>query len=314
MIESLAELRAFVRVVETGGFTGAARSLALSTAMVSRHVASLEGRLGVRLLDRNTRRSAPTVAGLRFYERCLEVLNSLAEAESELIHESRDARGTLRVSMPPEFATGHLAALLPAFARRHPQLQLTLALHNRMADLVEDGLDAAVRFVRQYDASLNGRRLGITRLVLAASPAWVRTHGLPQGPQDLVGNRGLVYGNPEPWAAFPWQHEQAQGTLKLAPWFVTSSSEMVCRAAIEGLGVAILPTLDAGGPLRRGELVRLLPEHDFGVMNIFVVYPNRRHLPVKVRAFVDFLVECFGGDAEVDPFVDGLHQPGEAMR
>jgi DNA-binding transcriptional LysR family regulator len=311
MIESLSELRAFGRVVETGGFTAAARSLALSTAMVSRHVASLEGRLGVRLLDRNTRRSAPTAAGLRFYERCLELLNSLAEAESELVHESRDARGTLRVSMPPEFGTGHLAPLLPAFMRRHPQLQLQLALHNRMADLVEEGLDAAVRFTRQYDASINGRRLGVTRLVLAAAPAYVRANGLPRTPQDLASHRGLVYGNPEPWAAFPWQHGGAEGTLNLVPWFVASSSEMVCRAAMAGLGLAIVPTLDAGRPLQRGELVRLLPDYDFGVMNIYVVYPTRRHLPVKVRAFVDFMAECFGGDADVDPFVDGLHQPTE---
>lgn len=309
MIDSLAELRAFSRVVETGGFSAAARTLQLSTAMVSKHVASLENRLGVRLLDRNTRRSAPTAAGRLFYERCTDVLALLAEAESELVSEARDVRGRLAVSMPPEFGNEHMAPLLAAFRRRHPHLQLTLLLHNRLADLVEEGLDAALRFVRRYDAALPGRQLGTTRLLLAASPAYVRRHGRPERPEDLAGHAGLCFGNPEPWAQFAWTAAGAQGVLSLEPALVASSSAMVCRAAEQGLGVAVVTTMDAGAALRRGDLLRLLPDYDFGSMGIYLVYPHRRHLPLKVRALADFLAEAFGGNPLNDPFLDGLAEP-----
>lgn len=306
MIDSMAELRAFSRVVETGGFSAAARTLSLSTAMVSKHVAALENRLGVRLLDRNTRRSAPTAAGRLFYERCCDVLALLAEAESELVSEARDVRGRLAVSMPPEFGLDHMSPLLPAFHRRHPHLQLTLMLHHRLADLVEEGLDAALRFVRRYDAALPGRQLGITRLVLAASPAWVQQHGRPERPEDLANQPGLCFGSPEPWTQFPWTQPGAQGVLSLQPALVASSSAMVCRAAEQGLGVAVVTTMDAGAALRRGALLQLLPDHDLGAMGIYLVYPHRRHLPLKVRALADFLGEAFGGDPQADPFIRGL--------
>lgn len=309
MIESLAELRAFRRVVETGGFSAAARSLSLSTAMVSKHIAALENRLGVRLLDRNTRRSAPTAAGRLFYERCSHVLALLDEAESELLSQARDVRGRLVVSMPPEFGHDHMSPLLAAFRRRHPHLQLTLLLHNRLADLVEEGLDAALRFMRRYDAALPGRQLGITRLVLAASPAWVQQHGLPERPEDLAAQPGLCFGNPEPWSQFPWSRPGEQGVLSLEPALVASSSAMVSRAAEQGLGVAVVTTMDAGAALRRGTLLRLLPDYDFGAMGIYLVYPHRRHLPLKVRALADFLAEALGGDPQTDPFLAGLTEP-----
>ena len=309
MIESLAELRAFSRVVETGGFSAAARTLGLSTAMVSKHVATLEGRLGVRLLDRNTRRSAPTAAGRLFYERCVEMLGLLAEAESELVSAAREVSGRVTVSMPPEFGNAHMAPLLGALARRHPNLQLALMLHNRIADLVEEGLDAALRFMRRYDAALPGRQLGITRMVLAASPTYVQRHGRPQRPEDLAAHTALCFGNPEPWVQFPWTRDGTQGVLVLKPSLVASSSEMVCRAAEQGLGVAVVTTMDAGAALRRGDLLRLLPDYDLGAMGIYLVYPHRRHLPLKVRVLADFLAEAFGGSPQADPFLDGLAEP-----
>lgn len=308
--QQLAELRAFSRVVEAGGFSAAARSLGLSTAMVSKHVAALEGRLGVRLLDRNTRRSAPTAAGRLFYERCQELLALLDEAESELVNEARDLRGRLVVSMPPEFAAAHWTPLLPAFHRRHPQLQLTMLLHSRVSDLVEEGLDAALRFMRRYDAALPGRQLGRTQLLLAASPAYLDRAGRPTHPDDLAAHPGLCYGNPEPWARFDWRQGDDTGTLALRPSLVASSSDMVCRAAVQGLGIAVVTTMDAGAALRRGELERVLPGHELGAMGVYLVYPHRRHLPQKVRALADFLAQAFGGDPQADPFVDGLADPG----
>jgi len=312
MADSLNELRAFVRVVESGSFSGAARSLALSTAMVSKHVAALESRLGVRLLDRNTRRSAATEAGRGFYERCSELLEALAEAEAEAAHVARALHGTLRVSLPVELANLHLGARLPVFMRRHPELALALTVSNRVVDLVEEGLDASLRFVLHADPALHGRQLARTRLELVATPAWIARHGRPADAAAAAAHPALVYGQPAPWSEFAWTRaDDARGLLRLNPQLVSSSSDLLLQTALQGAGLAILPTLLCGAALREGRLERLLPDHDFGTMRLLLLFPHRRHASAKLRAFADFLLECFGPDPEADPFVDGLTMPAE---
>lgn len=309
MIESISELRTFVRVVESGGFSVAARTLGVSTAMVSKSIAGLEERLGVRLLDRNTRKTSPTEAGARFYERCVALLRALGEAENELVEDSGRAKGHLRASVPVELAAGHLADLVPVFLARHPELALSLLATNRMVDLVEDGIDVAVRVVRDYDSSLAGRQLGVTSLFLVASPAYVAAHGAPRTPEEVRDHPAVVYGDPNPWVTFGWSRGEARGSFDLTPRLVTSSGDVLRSAVLRGTGIGVLHSMVAGDHLRRGDLVHLLPEHDLGQMRMFALYPHRRHLPVKVRAFVDFLVACFGGDAQADPFLLGLHRP-----
>jgi len=312
MAESLTELRAFVRVVESGSFSAAARSLALSTAMVSKHVTALENRLGVRLLDRNTRRSAATDAGRAFYERCAELLEDLAEAEAEATHVARALQGTLRVSVPVELANLHLGAHLPAFMRRHPGLALSLTVSNRVVDLVEEGLDASLRFVLHADPAQHGRQLARTRLELVATAAWIARHGRPADAESVASFPGLVYGQPAPWSDFRWTRaDGASGVLRLQPRLVSSSTDLLLQATLQDAGLAILPTLLCGRALREGRLERLLPDHDFGSMRLLLLFPHRRHTSAKLRAFTDFLLECLGGDPEADPFVQGVAPPRE---
>lgn len=307
MAESLTELRAFVRVVESGSFSAAARSLALSTAMVSRHVTALENRLGVRLLDRNTRRSATTDAGRVFYERCAELLESLAEAEAEAARVARALHGTLRISMPVELANLHLGAHLPVFMQRHPDLALALTVSNRVVDIVEEGLDASLRFVLHADPAQHGRQFARTRLELVATTAWIARHGRPADPRDVALQPGLVYGQPSPWSEFGWTRaDGAKGVLRLQPRLVSSSTDLLLQAALQDAGLAMLPTMLCGRALREGRLERLLPDHDFGSMRLLLLVPHRRHPSAKLRAFTDFLLECFGADPDDDPFVRGL--------
>lgn len=309
MADSFDELRTFVRVVEAGGFSGAARTLGISTAMVSKHIAALESRLGARLLDRNTRRTAPTESGSRYYERCVEILRALSEADAELTERSGTVRGNVRVSVPVELATLHVAERLPRLLERHPHLSVTLLATNRMVDLVEEGVDVAVRIVRDYDASLAARPLGVTRLLLVAAPAFLAREGTPMDVAEVERRPALVFGDPSPWLEFPWTAGERTGVLRLSPRLVTSSTDVIRKAAIGGAGIAVLPTMIGGEDLRKKALVRLLPKVDFGCMRIFAVYPHRRHLPAKVRAFVDFLADCFGGNARADPFFEGLGLP-----
>jgi len=311
VIESLGELRTFVRVVEAGGFTAAARELAVSTALVSKQVGALEGRLGVRLLDRNTRRCKPTEAGRAFHARCVAILQELQEAESAVQAQQSEIQGTLRVTLPPELARLHLAALLPALQRRHPRMHLRLTLSSQVADLVEEEQDMALRFMRRYDAALHGRPLGCTTLVMVASPRYLDEAPAVLHPDDLARHRGLVYGAPTPWTEFAWNDGGGRsGLMRLPEHFVASSTDMVCMAATLGMGIAMTTTMVAGEALRRGDLVRVLPGFDFGQMTLWAVYPHRQHMTARLRAWIDFLVEAFGSDPDIDPFWHGLRVPG----
>lgn len=315
MADSISELVVFSRVVDSGGFSAAARTLGMSTAMVSRTVAALEARLGARLLDRNTRRTSPTPAGARFHERVTELLEGLADAEGELRRDASQARGLVRISMPVEFASHHFGALLPRLLARHPELTVSISVTNQVVDLVEEGIDLAIRFVRDYDSGLSARVLGRTQLWLVAAPSLLErvasvSDAADTGAVDALALcDGLVYGDPKPWNRFPYRVGTRSGLLVLRPRLVTSSVDLIRTAALEGSGIGILPTLVAGSDVRAGRLRRLLPDHDFGFMKVLAVYASRRHLPLKVRAVIEFLDGCFGGDGTIDPFVDGLHRP-----
>jgi DNA-binding transcriptional LysR family regulator len=308
MIDSLSELTAFVRVVETGGFTAAARSLDVSTALVSKQVSALETKLGVRLLDRNTRSSKPTELGAALDRRGVAILQALKDAEAEVTAQQTEVEGTLRVTLPPEFATLHLAPLLPAFQAQHPRLDLRLNLSSRVVDLIDDGQDMAVRFMRRYHAALSGRPLGRTRIILVASPSYLQSHAPVTHPDEVAGHRGLVYGGPDPWTEFPWTSASgAHGVMRLDPRFVATSTVMLCEAAIHGQGLAVTTTMVAGAALRRGDLVQVLPNVDFGDMTAWAVYPHRQHMPARLRVWLDFLRAAFGPDPTHDPFLHGLN-------
>lgn len=287
------EMRVFAAVVDAGSFVRAADALDLSKTAVSRHVSELESRLGVRLLHRTTRKLSLTAEGQVFHARCKSLLGSVEAAEAEITAGSVQPSGVLRLNVPVTFGLMHLAPLWPDFMQRHPQVTLDVSLADRVVDLVEEGFDLAVRIAQLSSSTLVSRQLATTRMVLCASPEYLRRHGQPQRPADLARHRVLAYSlfhQGEHWA---FDGPQGREVVKVSPVLRTNSGDTCRAAALAHQGVILQPSFLVGEELRRGELVEVLPGHRSGEMCIYAVYPSRQHLAPKVRAMVDFLVEAF---------------------
>ncbi|WP_374523240.1 LysR family transcriptional regulator [Hydrogenophaga sp.] len=287
------EMRVFAAVVDAGSFVRAADALDLSKTAVSRHVSELESRLGVRLLHRTTRKLSLTAEGQVFHARCKALLGAVEAAEAEITAGSVQPSGVLRLNVPVTFGLMHLAPLWPDFMQRYPQVTLDVSLADRLVDLVEEGFDLAVRIAQLSSSTLVSRQLATTRMVLCASPEYLRRHGQPQRPADLAQHRVLAYSlfhQGEHWA---FDGPQGREVVKVNPILRTNSGDTCVAAALAHQGVVLQPSFLVGEPLRQGDLVEVLPGHRSGEMGIYAVYPSRQHLPPKVRAMVDFLVEAF---------------------
>lgn len=293
------EMRAFAAVVEAGSFVGAADALGVSKAAVSRQVAELEARLGVRLLHRTTRRLSLTGEGEVFHARARELLGSLEEMEAEVAARSGRAVGTLKVSAPASFGVLHLAPLWPGFMARHPQVRLEVTLSDRVVDLVEEGFDVAVRIARLGDSSLVSRQLASTRLMLCASPRYLRKHGRPRHPSDLAEHAVIAYSLLS--VGDDWQFTGPDGPVqvRVQPRLRTNSGD-TCRAiALGHEGIVLEPSFMVADDVAAGRLVHLLPEYRSLEFGIHAVYPSRRLLAPKVRALVDYLAQALPGRAGV---------------
>jgi DNA-binding transcriptional LysR family regulator len=288
-------IEAFVTVVDAGSFSAAAERLGIAKSMVSRRVGELESRLGAQLLHRTTRRLSLTESGRDFYERATRLLIDLDEAEQSVVSGQAALRGRLRLAAPLSFGVLHLAEALDEFALLHPELKLDIHLDDRQINLVEEGFDLAVRIGQLQDSSLVARPLAPIHFVLCASPAYLERHGEPRHPKDLSTHQGLVYGNlPESqqWCFIGRDGEEvvAHPSLRLR----ANNGDLLLRAAVDGLGIIMMPTFIGYQSLARGELVPLLPDWQFRSATLNAVYPSRRHLPVRVRLLIDFLAERFG--------------------
>lgn len=301
-MDRLTSMRVFTKVVELAGFAAAGRALGLSTTMVGKHVAALEQRLGVSLLTRTTRRVVPTEAGLRYQAHCRGILAAVDEADGEVGAQSRAAVGCLRLTAPAEFGNLHVAPLVPVLMQRHPQLTVALDFSNRVVDLVEEGFDAAVRIAPVLDDDLRGRHVTSSRLVLVASPGYLRRHGTPRNPDALSGHRTLSFAM-SIGRRWPFERDGVRREVPVQPQLLSNSSEALRCAACAGAGIALLPTFLVGDDLRAGRLRRVLGAWRQGALKIYVVYPRRPTQPARLRAFVDLLVERFGDDAQRDGFL-----------
>lgn len=283
------EMSVFAAVVDAGSFVGAAGALEMSKAAVSRHVAELEARLGVRLLHRTTRRLSLTEEGEVFHGRCRELLDELDDAESEITARAGKATGQLKVSAPVSFGLLHLAPLWAGFMARHPAVTLDLTLSDRMVDLVEEGFDLAVRIARLPSSSLVSRQLTTTRSVLCASPRYLKTHGTPRHPRDLARHTVLAYSLLAGGEGWEFDGPDGHVTVKLEPRLRTNSGD-TCRAvALQHLGIIIQPSFLIGDDLRSGALVELMPQYRSREFGVYAVYPTRKHVPPKVRLLIDYL-------------------------
>lgn len=287
------EMRAFTTVVEAGSFVRAAELLALSKTAVSRLVADLEARLGTRLLHRTTRKLSLTPEGEVFLERCRRLLQDLEEAEAELSAHAGEAVGQLRINVPVTFGLLHLAPLWPAFMAMHPKVALDVTLADRVVDLVDEGYDLAVRIARLQTSSLVSRQLTSTRLVLCASPEYLRRHGVPEHPADIAKHAVISYTLLS--TGDQWEFDGPHGavSVKVSPRMRTNSGDTCCAAALQHQGIVLQPTFLVSPHLASGALVEILPQYRAVELGVYAVYPSRKHLTPKVRVLIDFLVRAF---------------------
>ena len=296
-MDKFLEMKVFSGVVEAGSFTKAAHTLGMSKAAVSRYVAELEERLGVRLLHRTTRKLSATTEGEIFHARCRELLDNLDEAEAEITSRSGEASGQLKVNVPVTFGLMHLAPLWPAFLALHPKLELDITLSDRVIDLVEDGFDLAVRIGQLPSSSLISRKLASTRLVLCASPEYLALRGEPAQPADLLRHDVVSYSLFSSGENWSFAGPDGDATVKVAPRVRTNSGD-TCRAvALQHQGIILQPTFIVGTDLAQGLLRETMAGYRAFELGVYAVYPSRKFVSPKVRLLIDFLVEAFASPA-----------------
>jgi DNA-binding transcriptional LysR family regulator len=294
MPDTLQEMSIFSKVVAAGSLSAAARDLGISPALVSRRLAALEARLGVRLVNRTTRTLNLTVEGGRYYEACTRVLAEIAEADAEVSVGRVEPQGALKVALPASFGHQHVAPLVPQFAARYPKVQLALSLSDRSVNVMDEGFDVAVCIAQLGDSSLAARRLAPNRRVVCASPAYLRAHGTPRTPHELAGHNCLLSVD----FASSWEYKEPDGraaAVRVSGRYACDNWEVLREWALSGLGVALKSTWDVYRQLADGSLVALLPGYAFDSdVAIYAVYPHRRFLPAKTRVFIEFLAQSFG--------------------
>lgn len=307
----LTDLRAFVEVVGSGGFSRAAARLGLSKSIVSRRVAALEADVGVRLLSRTTRGVSLTDAGIELNKRALQILAEVEEALDAVAGRDNVIAGTLRLAAPLSFGVSHLAGALAEFAATHPQLQLDVTYSDRFVDVVREGYDAAVRIAELKDSSLVARRLAPVRTAIVASPVYLARRGTPQTPRDLAAHEALIYtgtANPEVWR---FRSGQRTIAVRIQGRFRADNGDALREAAIAGLGVTLLPTWLTTADVSRGALVEVLSTYNRPEGSLYVLRPPGPMAPGKVRALVDFLSARFGSA----PYWDAAASaPGKAAK
>jgi DNA-binding transcriptional LysR family regulator len=293
-LDRLLAMNVFVKVVEQGSFARAAERLDMSTSAVSRRLAELETHLDTRLLNRTTRRISLTESGQAFYERALQVLADLDEAEALASSSTATPRGTIRLTCSINFGVKHLAPAMGCFQARYSAVLFDVSVSDRFVDLVEEGRDLAIRIGDIGNANLIARKIGEMRLVTCASPAYLKRHGTPRRPEDLGRHNCLTYEYAP--VRNQWSFRNRDGAdvkVRIAGSVHGNNGEMLAAIAVEGVGIAFEPDFIVSPLIKAGKLVPILKNYQPAPLPIYAIYPSRRHLSAKVRSFVDFLVERF---------------------
>lgn len=288
------QISTLVEVAGRGSLSAAARHEGVAPAMISRRLDALEARLGVKLLQRTTRKIALTKEGAAFLDDCQRILADLADAEAAVTEGSLKASGHLFVSAPAGFGRQHVAPLLPPFLAEHRDLRITLDLTDRMTDLVAEGVDVAVRIGDLADSNLVGVRLAENRRVICASPAYLKRHGTPKTPEELAQHNCLTLG-PNSAQQRGWQlnlHGKTQ-IVKVGGNMACNDGSVLREWALAGYGLAWRSLWEVGEDLRKKRLIEVLPRHAAPVGDIYAVFPQRRHMPLRLRVFVDHLKANF---------------------
>jgi len=299
------ELQTFVRVVETGNISRAAESMHIAKSAVSRRLGDLEQRLGVQLFQRTTRRLHLTSSGRSFYERAVRILSDLEEAELAVSQQHGTLCGMLRVAVPLSFGLSHLGPAITDFMQAHPQIQFDLDFNDRQIDLIQEGIDVAIRIAKLHDSSYIARRICSIRSVVCASADYLDRFGMPSNPQHLQHHSCLVYSNLADRDIWRYQAPDGRaGRVKLPVFLKSNNGDYLRDAAVAGQGVILEPTFIVYSAIEQGKLVPLFPDYHWFTINAYAVYPQTRHLSQRVRVFVDFLAQRFSGTPYWDRWLD----------
>ncbi|MEE4074865.1 LysR family transcriptional regulator [Pseudomonas viridiflava] len=293
-MDRLTELELFVYTAELGTLSRAAEKLEISNAAASRHLAALETRLGVRLVERSTRRLSLTNSGHDFYAKCKSLLAELAEAEATVSAALIEPTGTLTISATISFCMLHIAPIVPEFQRRYPGIKVKIIGANRYYDIIDSEIDLAVR-TREYEADSNitVRRLAETRRVLAASPKYLQRKGIPRTVQDLAEHDVLIYSLANHPNTMEFTRDGVHESIKVQPALETNDGQIVRAAALAGAGILVQPKYIIYDDLVAGRLIPVMDDWDLPRLTINLAFQDRRHMPAKTRLFIDFLLDHF---------------------
>lgn len=292
-MDQFKQISTFVEVAARGSLSAAARAEGIAPAMIGRRLDALEERLGVKLLQRSTRKIALTDEGLAFLEDCQRILADLEDAESAVSERSARASGHLLISAPAGFGRQHVAPLIPSFLAEHREVAVTLNLNDRVVDLIGEGVDVAIRIAALSDSSLIGVKLADNKRVVVAAPSYVRRHGAPRSLDDLGRHNCLAISSEGSQRGWTFRQNGKNVTLKVAGNMVCNDGAVLHEWALAGEGLAWRSMWEVGSAIESGALVTVLDEYAAPGNDIYAVFAQRRHLPLRIRAFVDFLRNAY---------------------
>lgn len=298
-MDRLTAMRVFVTVVDLGSQSAAADHLDLSRPVISRYLADLENWVGARLMQRTTRKLSLTAAGKETLPRCRQLLELASDLQAAVTAPDQAPRGELRISVSTSFGQAQLVDAIAEYVRRYPQVKVDLQMLDRTVNLVDERIDLAIRTSNDIDPNLIARRLSTCHSVICASPAYLREHPAPQVVQDLAEHNCLTHSY---FGHSLWHFEVDGESVSVPIHGNISANEALTlqQATLAGVGIAMLPTYLAHGPIRAGELVRLLPQARPRTLNLNAVYTSRKHMPATLRSMLDFLAERFSDPPEWD--------------
>jgi DNA-binding transcriptional LysR family regulator len=293
-VDRFAGMTVFAKVVESSSFAAAARHFRISPAMVSKHVRAIEEHLGVRLLNRTSRRVTPTDVGQDYYARCLRIIADVEAADRAAGDQNTTPRGLLKVSAPFTFGISHVTPAVADYLAAYPDVSVELALNDRFVDLLEEGFDVAIRIGQLPDSSLIARRLMSTQIVLCASPGYLERYGEPHMPRDLANHNCLTYSLSKTRGEWEFSgRDREPEAVNVAGHFIANNGDALRLLALAGEGIVRVPILIVDADLVAGRLVRLLTEYEATETPVSAVYPDNRFMSAKVRAFIDLVVTHF---------------------
>jgi DNA-binding transcriptional LysR family regulator len=290
----LEDMYIFLRVVETGSITKAAEQMNIAKSAVSKRLSLLEHNLGIKLINRTTRTSSITEAGKLYYQRSKLILDEVEELNSQTSSNKRALAGTLNIAVPLSFGLSHLAPALDLFLQQHKDLKLNINFSDQKIDIVEQGVDLAFRIGQLDNSSLQARKIAPIKHILCASPEYLKAHGEPKTPDDLKHHKVLKYGGTDQGGLKFVAKEGQDQVVYLEPHFIANNGDFLKSLAESNHGISCLPTFIVWQSLATKTLVPVLTKYQMQTMHAYAVYPPNRHLPLKVRSLIDFLVERFG--------------------